>query len=220
MVRGKNPEVDLKRKYRATFEKCLLVSLALHLTSFSVSRKVTVAAYEPVKQQVVIQIEDIPETKQEVKRPPAPKRPAVPIEVESEELPDDVTIETTELDVWEENIPPPPPPAAAEAPPPEDDEIVPFWHVESPPELVHAVPPIYPEIARKAQMEGKIFLHLLVGKNGQVEEVKFIKGPEIFKEAAIKAARQFRFSPALQNDKPVRVWMAIPIDFKLTGSSH
>ncbi|MCK5381150.1 MAG: hypothetical protein KAJ81_06740, partial [Candidatus Latescibacteria bacterium] len=62
MVRGKNPEVDLKRKYRATFEKCLLVSLALHLTSFSVSRKVTVAAYEPVKQQVVIQIEDIPET--------------------------------------------------------------------------------------------------------------------------------------------------------------
>ena len=220
MVRGKKPEVDLKRKYRATFEKCLLLSLALHLTSFSVSRKVTVAAYEPVKQQVVIQIEDIPETKQEVKRPPAPKRPAVPIEVESEELPDDVTIETTELDIWEENIPPPPPPAAMEAPPPEEDEIVPFWHVESPPELVHAVPPKYPEIARKAQMEGKIFLHLLVGKNGEVEDVQFIKGPEIFKEAAIKAARQFRFSPALQNDKPVRVWMAVPIDFKLTGSSQ
>ncbi|MFH1009431.1 MAG: energy transducer TonB [Candidatus Latescibacterota bacterium] len=219
MIRGKKPEVDLRRSYRTTFEKCLLLSLALHLTAFSLSRKASVTAYESVAQQVIIQIEDIPETRQEVKPPPAPKRPAVPIEVESEELPDDVTIESTELDVWEENIPPPPP-VAVEAPPPEEDEIVPFWHVEEPPELIHVVPPTYPEIARKAQMEGKVFLHLLVGKDGHVEEVKFIKGPEIFKEDAIKAARQFRFSPALQNDKPVRVWMAVPIDFKLTGSTQ
>ena len=221
MVRGKNPEADLKRKYTETFEKCLVLSLALHLSVFSVSREAKVKAYDPVKQQVVIQIEDIPETKQEIKRPPAPKRPAVPIEVESEELPDDVTIETTELDVWEENIPPPPPPpAAVEAPPPEEDEIVPFWHVEKAPELIHAVKPTYPEIARKAQMEGKVFLQLLVGKDGKVEDVKFIKGPEIFKEAAMKAAWQFLFSSAMQNDKPVRVWMAVPIDFRLVGGSQ
>ena len=220
MVRGKNPEADLKRRYRETFEKCLLLSLMLHLIAFSVSREAKVKAYEPVKQQVVIQIEDIPETKQEIKRPPAPKRPAVPIEVESEELPDDVTIETTELDVWEENIPPPPPPPAVEAPPPEEDEIVPFWHVEKEPELIRAVKPTYPEIARKAQMEGKVFLQVLVGKDGKVEDVKFIKGPEIFKEAAMKAAWQFLFSPAMQNDKPVRVRMAVPIDFKLVGSTR
>jgi TonB family protein len=128
------------------------------------------------------------------------------------ELPDDVAIETTQLDVWEENISPPPL-VAVQAPPPEENEAVPFWHVEKPPELIHAVSPTYPEIARKAQMEGKVFLQLLVGKNGEVEDVKFIKGPEIFKEAAVKAARQFLFSPALQDDKPVRVWMAVPIEF-------
>lgn len=217
MVRGKDPEVDMKRRYVKTFEKCLLISLALHIVVFLFWREAKVKPVERVRKQVIIQIEDIPETHQEIKRAPPPSRPSVPVEVESEDVPDDVTIESTELDVREENIPPPPPPPMEiTAPPEEEDEIVEFYHVEQKPRLVKMVQPEYPEIARKAVIEGKVFLHLLIGKDGRVEEVKFIKGPPVFREAAIAAAKQYRFTPAMQNDKPVRVWMALPIDFHFT----
>lgn len=216
MVRGKNPAVDMKRRYVKVFEKSLLISLVLHIAVFLSWREAKVKPIERVRKQVVIKIEDIPETRQEIKRAPPPSRPSVPIEVESEDIPDDVTIESTELDVREENIPPPPPPPEVEALPEEEEEIVPFWHVEQKPELVRMVKPAYPEIARKAGIEGRVFLHLLVGKDGRVEQVKFIKGPPVFKEAAIAAAKQYLFTPAMQNDKPVKVWMASRLLFQLT----
>lgn len=215
MVRGKNPAADMKRTYVKTFEKSLLISLVLHIIIFLSWQEAKVKPMERVRTQAIIKIEDIPETRQEIKRAPPPSRPSVPVEVESEDMPDDVTIESTELDVREENIPPPPPPVQVEAPP-EDEEIVEFWHVEKQPALVKVVEPLFPEIARKAGIEGKVFLHLLVGKDGRVEQVKFIKGPPVFRDAAMTAAKQYLFTPAMQNDRPVKVWMALPIDFRFT----
>ena len=215
MVRGKNPAVDMKRKYVKAFEKALLISLVLHIAVFLFWGEARVKPVDRVRKQVVIKIEDIPETRQEIKRAPPPSRPAVPIEVESEDLPDDVTIEATDLDIREEDIPPPPPPPMEAEAPPEEDEIVEFYHVEKVPEVIKRVVPKYPEIARKAGIEGKVFLHLLIGRDGRVQEVKFIKGPPVFKEAAVEAGKEFLFTPAMQNDKPVRVWMALPLTFSL-----
>jgi len=208
LTRQKNPKVDLKRKYKTTFEICLILSLALHLVVFLSWRKMEVKAYETIAPQQIIKVEDIPQT-QQIQRPPPPARPTVPIEVDSEELPDDVTIETTELDVHE--TPPPPP----ELPPAPEEEIYEFYHVEIKPKLVKAVKPEYPEIARKAGIEGTVFIKMLVGKDGKVERVEVLKGPEIFHESAIKAAMQFEFTPAIQNDRPVRVWVGQAIVFRL-----
>jgi protein TonB len=83
------------------------------------------------------------------------------------------------------------------------------------PEVLKRVVPKYPEIARKAGIEGRVFLHLLIGRDGRVQDVKFIKGPPVFKEAAMQAGKEFLFTPAMQNDKPVRVWMALPLTFSL-----
>ena len=64
--------------------------------------------------------------------------------------------------------------------------------VEQKPELVkHSVNPIYPEIARKAGLTGKVFLKFLVDKSGRVSNVTVLKGQEIFRQAAIDAILQF-----------------------------
>lgn len=98
---------------------------------------------------------------------------------------------------------------------PEIKQEIPAEEYEQAPQVVKSVVPEYPEDAQKAGIEGQVFLHVLIGKNGKVEEVRFIKGPSVFKEVALAAAKQFEFTPAMHNDKPVRVWMSLPLTFTL-----
>jgi protein TonB len=92
------------------------------------------------------------------------------------------------------------------------DEFVPF---QMPPMIVKRVEPIYPELARKAGMQGKIVVKALVDREGRVKKVAPIQGHEIFHEAATQAVIQWVFKPALQQNEPVAVWVAIPLNFVL-----
>ena len=212
MVRDKNPEADLRRTYNKVFGICVGITLVFHTTVAVLFPTFEVRASSQKKQQIIIETVDIPETRQ-IKRPPPPPRPAVPIETESDDVPDDVTIETTDLDFDDAivDLPPPPPPGSGE----EEEEILEFYLVEDKPILIKQVAPKYPEIARKAGLEGKVFLKFLVAKDGRVSTVTVLKGQEIFRQSAIDAILQFRFKPAQQNDKPVNVWMTQPITFRL-----
>lgn len=77
----------------------------------------------------------------------------------------------------------------------------------------------YPEVGRQAGIEGKMILHVLINKNGEVEDVKVLKSMEAetagFEEAAIAAAKSVRWRPAKFEGNPVKVWVALPIVFKL-----
>lgn len=95
----------------------------------------------------------------------------------------------------------------------EEEEPVEIWKVERQPEVVKQVKPDYPEIARKAGIEGRVTVNALVGKTGKVEKIGEVSGPEVFHEAAKAAALQWEFTPAIQNDRPVKVWVAIPFNF-------
>ena len=210
IVRGKNPEADLKLKYKRVFWICAAISFAFHSLTAIIFPTFDIAAAARRKDQVIIQMEDIPET-QQIKRPPPPPRPAEPIETESEDVPDDLTIESTDLDFDEAfvDMPPPPPPGGME------EEIMEFWKVEQKPVPIKTVAPVYPNIARKAEIEGRVFVQFVVGTDGRVRNVRVLKGPEIFRQAAIDAVKQFVFQAAVQNDKPVQVQMVQPINFTL-----
>ncbi len=66
------------------------------------------------------------------------------------------------------------------------------------------------------EIEGQVFLRLLVDTTGGIADVKVIKSlNELLDVEAIKAARQWRFSPARQRDKAVRVWVEVPVRFQL-----
>ena len=211
MVRGKAPEADLRRSYNKVLGYCTLITFVVHTAVAVIFPTFEASASNRQKKQIIIENVDIPET-QQIKRPPPPPRPAVPIETESDDVPDDVTIESTDLDFDDAmvDMPPPPPPGSRD-----EEEILEFYMVEQKPELVHSVNPIYPEIARKAGLTGKVFLKFLVDKSGRVSNVTVLKGQEIFRQAAIDAVLQFTFEPAQQNDRPVSVWMTQPMSFRL-----
>ncbi|MBC8191148.1 MAG: energy transducer TonB [Candidatus Marinimicrobia bacterium] len=141
-----------------------------------------------------------------------PQRPAVPIPSENEEI--DIAMDEInfDMDLYEYLL----------TPPPIEDPTVPFWKVEVKPIPVGGWGAIskyviYPPIAIEARQEGKVTLEALIGKDGIVKEVKIIKGlPGTgLDEAAMAAVLQTPFEPAYQRDKPVLVWVNIPIDFKL-----
>ena len=217
MIRGKQPEADLKLGYGKVLRWCMLGSAIFNIGILVLDPDFSPQAMERPYEEPPIILEDIPETRQE-RRPPPPPRPVVPIATDNPDISDDITIETTDLDLDLDDLAPPPPLVAEvfeEVEVEEEEEIVEIWRVEKKPEPIKEVTPPYPPVAQKASIEGKVFVLVLVGKNGQVEQVGAIKGPEVFHEAVRKAAQQWEFSPAIQNDKPVKVWVSLPFNFTL-----
>lgn len=86
---------------------------------------------------------------------------------------------------------------------------------EKEPELVSPPQPVYPDIAREAGVEGTVLVRVLVGEDGFVKEQMIVQSVPMLDEAASQAAQDAVFKPALQKDKPVAVWMVIPIEFQL-----
>ncbi|MBA7519180.1 hypothetical protein ES705_11255 [subsurface metagenome] len=59
----------------------------------------------------------------------------------------------------------------------------------------------------------------LVDIDGSIIDAQVLKssGNQMLDQAALAAARKAKFTPAKQRDKYVRVWVSIPINFRLTG---
>jgi periplasmic protein TonB len=91
-----------------------------------------------------------------------------------------------------------------------------FVAYEKAPEIVKQVLPKYPDIAMRAELEGTVYLKLWVTKEGKVKKAVVLKSDaEVFNQAAIDAVMQWVFTPALQQKKPVDVWVAFPLRFRL-----
>jgi protein TonB len=203
----KDPKADLFLKYRKTLEVSMIFALLIMIFTFYAFKKFEVGIKLPESIDIKIEVIDIPPTEQ-IQRPPPPARPAIPIESEDDELLDDVTIEETDV-VFEDASDAPPPP------PPEDDEVFEFFAVSEKPELVNKAVPQYPDLARKAQIEGKVVVTVTIDKTGNVENAVIFKSVPMLDEAAVAAAMQCKFKPAKQRDKFVKVKMNIPFDFHL-----
>lgn len=88
---------------------------------------------------------------------------------------------------------------------------------EKEPVIVKAVSPVYPPLALRAGIEGKVFVKIWVDRQGKTRQVEVVKSDnDIFNDAAIEAAKQFVFTPAYMNNGPVSVWVAVPFTFRLS----
>ena len=101
---------------------------------------------------------------------------------------------------------------------PSEDELPKFGdyvYVEELPEPITRVQPPYPDLAREAGVDGTVLVQALVGKDGKVKDTKVVKSITMLDAAAESAVRQWVFKPALSNNKPVAVWVAVPVRFSL-----
>jgi len=104
----------------------------------------------------------------------------------------------------------------------EVSEVQPVWPspddlivVEHEPQLVSMQMPDYPEIARLARIEGTVLVRVLVDTEGFVRDTRVLQSVLGLDEAAVDAASTAVFRPARQQDRPVAVWVVVPIEFRL-----
>lgn len=96
-----------------------------------------------------------------------------------------------------------------------------FVAYEKEPVPVKRPEPKYPDIAVKAQIEGTVFLKLWVTKEGKVKKAVVVKSDaDVLNDAAITAAKQWVFTPALQQKKPIDVWVVVPFRFRLKDAGN
>lgn len=74
----------------------------------------------------------------------------------------------------------------------------------------------YPEIAKRAGIEGRVYVKAFIDKEGNVAAAQIIKGIGAgCDESAIKAVKETKFIPASSKGKKVGAQVAVPIQFKL-----
>ena len=210
-VRGKRADADLKRSYAHTMARSSLISFLFMAALFLLYPKFEPSVYLGTARNPYIQIQDIPETVQRFQ--PETPRPAEPLAVEGEEVPEDVTIESTELDL--DNIPVDLRLRGPMVMGPPVDEALDISEIEDKPKFVFWPLPEYPEAALKDKLEGIVNVRVLVGKDGRVEQVEVVGGTKLFFQAAVATARRYRFRPGKHEGEIRRVWMPMPIRFSL-----
>ncbi len=199
----------LKKRYPYTVRMMGFASVVILISAFLMFPRFLAEEGSLQQQEIMIEQIDIPQTRQ-ADSPPPPSRPSVPIESESEDLDEDITIAETELDDYDMWGDAPPPPTNT-------GPRVRFIPYDDPPVPRSKIDPVYPEIAQEAGIEGTVVVQAFINARGIVEETIILKGvPNTgLDEAAAAAIKKTRFKPAKQRDRPVGVWISIPVHFTL-----
>src|SRR5579871_4958535 len=86
----------------------------------------------------------------------------------------------------------------------------------SPPRVIHQVDPEFSEEARKAKYQGTCTLGLIVGTDGRPSQIRVLSSLGMgLDEKAIEAVKNWVFEPAMKDGHPVRVEIAVEVDFHL-----
>ncbi len=210
---------DLKKGYLIRLELGFILSLLIFISAFKLNITTSDQEDKLVSDRLEeVYIEEIVQTKQELKAPPPP-RPVVPVEVPNDEIIENEIIELdAELNLDNNVIELPPPPPQFEE---EEEEQEIFVIVEQMPELVGGLASIqknieYPELARRAGIEGRVVVQFIIDEQGNVNNPVVVRGiGGGCDEEALKAVAKAKFIPGKQRGKPVLVKYSLPVSFKL-----
>jgi periplasmic protein TonB len=102
-----------------------------------------------------------------------------------------------------------------DAPPPPTQAVRVGGQIKEPKKLKN-VPPVYPDIAKQARVQGVVILECTISPQGKVTDVKVLRGIPLLDQAAIDAVKQWVYTPTLLNGVPVPVIMTVTVNFKLS----
>ncbi len=220
ILQRKKDNVDLRNYYNMYLQLGLILTLFIMIVMFRANLNLDADVEFVVQEQETIEMEEIVQTEQ-ITKPPPPPRPPVPVEVPNDEIIDDMDLNldaSLDLDMALD-LPPPPPAAKQEVVEDEEPEI--FLVVEEDPELIGGLEGLqrsirYPEIARKAGIEGRVFVQFVVDEKGNVIDPVVTRGiGGGCDEAALEAVRKAKFKPGKQRGRPVKVQYSLPVTFRL-----
>lgn len=219
MAIRKKEEANLRNEYPIWIQLGMVFALSILLIGFQWNFTTEDSFEVQLEEQEVVEMEEVQQTKQEVKPPPPPK-PPVPVEVPNDEIIEDDNVDfDASLDLNEslDTQGPPPPPEKEE----EEEEQEVFVVVEDQPQLKGGMAALqkevnYPEFAKKAGIEGRVFVQFVVDESGNVQDPKVTRGVhKLLNEEAVRAVKQMTFTPGKQRGKAVKVQMSLPVTFRL-----
>jgi len=212
----KKPKSDLRRYYNVFLEMGLVAVLLIFIVAMKMQFVSKQKKVDLTQEQEVTKMEDVIQTKQE-KKPPPPPRPQAPVEVPNDEIIKDQNININADLNMDEPLKMPPPPEQKK----EDNSENFFVAVEQMPQLKGGLAALqrkinYPEMARKAGIEGRVIIQFIVSEDGTVQNPHVIRGigGGCDKEA-LRVVKKAKFKPGRQRGKAVRVQYSLPIVFKL-----
>jgi TonB family protein len=138
------------------------------------------------------------------------------------EYPPELKAGLSTLEPAEPTSPPPPtpPPTLASpdsaAPTPAPEAIRVGGAIREP-RKIRDVSPVYPDLARRARVQGQVILECTISPEGNVTAVRVRQGPPLLEQAAVEAVRQWQYSPTLLNGVAVPVIMTVTITFRLSS---
>jgi TonB family protein len=82
--------------------------------------------------------------------------------------------------------------------------------------IARPVKPNYPLLARQMKVEGAVVLQALIGKEGNIQDLRVISGPAILSAAAREAVTQWHFKPYYQDGQAVETEARITVNFTIS----
>jgi protein TonB len=84
-----------------------------------------------------------------------------------------------------------------------------------PPKLIKEVAPVYPEVARLAEVQGVVILSVKADETGKIVDAMVLRSIPLLDQAAIDAVRQWVYEPMIINGKAVSVVFTVTVRFQL-----
>lgn len=131
-----------------------------------------------------------------------------------------LTDDNPEMPVMKNKIPQPPP----VVPPPARAQPGTAYNLDPPsigtvtPRIIKKVEPVYPEIALKAKIEGKVQIVVITDIYGRVKQASVYKGHPLLNQAALDAVKQWVYEPYILNGVPKPMKFMVVIKFRLKSN--
>ena len=81
--------------------------------------------------------------------------------------------------------------------------------------LISRVEPVYPEDAERQRIEGVVKLHIIIDRDGNIQNIDQMSGPPLLEAAAANAVRQWKYKPTSLGGQPVEAGVDVTATFRL-----